>query len=106
MQSKEQFETSQLIEYKDYEDKSINNISDILALESESGAEGGQRPRNTLPGAWDVIKTYNRICIFNFTFEYDFRFSKSYLVKRFRVLCERVYKLISQLDQIQTNGKN
>ena len=47
MQSKEQFETSQLIEYKDYEDKSINNIRDILALESESGAEGGQRPRNT-----------------------------------------------------------
>ena len=58
MQSKEQFETSQLIEYKDYEDKSINNIRDILALESESGAEGGQRPRNTLPGAWDVIREY------------------------------------------------
>ena len=58
MQSKEQFETSQLIEYKDYENKSINNIRDILALESESGAEGGQRPRNTLPGAWDVIREY------------------------------------------------
>ena len=59
MQSKEQFETSQLIEYKDYEDKSINNIRDILALELESGAEGGQRPRNTLPGAWDVISVSN-----------------------------------------------
>ena len=58
MQSKEQFETSQLIEYDDWHDKSINNISDILALQSESGAEGGQRPRNILPGAWDENREY------------------------------------------------
>ena len=58
MQSKEQFETSQLIDYYDWQDKSINNISDILALQSESGAEGGQRPRNILPGAWDENREY------------------------------------------------